>query len=61
MDCLSDFFTKAMENFGLVDIDPSVMLPTWSNRRVGDDSICKRLDRLLVLVDLLAHDFLFRQ
>ena len=61
VDCLSDFFTKTMENFGLVDIDPSVMLSTWSNIRVGDDSICKRLDRLLVSADLLDHDYLFRQ
>ena len=35
MDCLSDFFTKKMEYFGLVDIDPTVLLPTWSNRRMG--------------------------
>ena len=50
-----------MENFGLVDIDPTVMLPTWSNRRVGEDSICKRLDRFLVSANLLDHDFFFRQ
>ena len=50
-----------MENFGLIDIDPFVILTTWSNRRVGDDSICKRLDRLLVSADLLDHDYLFRQ
>ena len=61
VDCLSNFFTKTMENFGLVDIDPSVMLPTRSNRRVGDDSICKRLDRLLGFADLLDHDYLFCQ
>ena len=34
-DCLSDFFTKILEDHGLVDIAPSVVLPTWNNRRVG--------------------------
>lgn len=47
--------------FGLVDIAPAVLLPTWSNRRVGCDNICKRLDRLLVSADLLDLDFYFRQ
>ena len=35
VDTLSDFFTKSLENYGLVDVVPSVMLPTWNNRRVG--------------------------
>ena len=29
LDILFDFFSKTMEIFGLVDIDPTVMLPTW--------------------------------
>ena len=53
MDSLSDYFSKKMEDFGLVDIEPSVLLPTWSNKRVGFENICKRLDRLLILADLL--------
>ena len=50
-----------MENFGLVDIDPSILLPTWSSKRVGADIICKRLDRLLVSADLLDYEFHFCQ
>ena len=44
-----------------MDIDPSTLLPTWSNKWVGSDSICKRLDRVLVSFDLLEKDFRFRQ
>ena len=40
LDSLSDSFIKYLETFGLVDIVPSVMLPTWTNRRVGAKRIC---------------------
>ena len=61
MDSLSDFFIKSLDTFGLVDIVPSAMLPTWTNRRVGVESICKILDRFLVSADILDIDYLFRQ
>ena len=59
MDSLSDFFSKLMDDFGLMDIDMTILLPTWSNRRVGLDNICKHLDRLLVSVDLLDFELHF--
>ena len=59
VDPLSDFFTLKMDAFGLVDIALVVLLPTWSNRRVGCDNIFKRLDRLLVSADLLDLDLHF--
>ena len=58
---LSDFFSKYLENYGLADVVPSVMLPTWNNRRVGADNISKRLDRFLLTADLLDFDYFFRQ
>ena len=61
MDNLSSFFSGNLDAFGLVDIALSVIVPTWSNRRVGIDNISKRLDRLLVLADLLDLDLHFRQ
>ena len=60
-DCLSDFFAKFLNDHGLVDIVPSVILPTWTNRRVGSENICKRLDRLMIYVDLLEFELCFRQ
>ena len=38
-----------------------VSIPTWSNRHIGPESICKRLDRLLLLANFLDNDFLFKQ
>ena len=60
-DPLSAFFSKSLEDFGLVDVAPSVMLPTWNNRRVGDENICKRLDRILLSADMLDLDYFYRQ
>ena len=59
LDSLSDFFIKYLETFGLVDIVPFVMLPTWTNRRVGAESICKILDRFPILADLLDLDYFY--
>ena len=59
LDSQTNFFTKTLENFGLVDIVPSVMIPTWTNRRVGVEIICKRLDRFLVSANLLDLDFFY--
>ena len=58
MDALSDFFTNLLNGLGLIDIVPLVSLPTWSNRRVGLESICKSLDRLLLSADFLDSDFI---
>ena len=61
VDALSDFFTNLLDGLGLIDIVPLVSIPTWSNRRVGSESICKRLDRLLLSTDFLDKDFIFKQ
>ena len=61
MDCLLDFLSQKLDIDGLVDIVPHVLVPTWSNKRVGNENICKRLDRLLVSVDFLDLDLHLRQ
>ena len=61
MDSLSDFFSRQLDVLGLVDLTPSVLLPTWSNRRIGGENICKRLDRPLNSADLLDCDIHFGQ
>ena len=55
------FFAKILDDHGLVDIVPSVILPTWTNRRVGSENICRHLDRLMIFVDLLEFELCFRQ
>ena len=61
VDNLSDFFTLKVVEHGLVDIEPSKLLPTWSNRRSSLDRICKRKDRFLVSEDLMEKNFRFHQ
>ena len=60
IDCLSDFFSKFLDDYGLVDIFPNVNFPR-NNKRVGNEIISKRLDRLLISVDLLEYELCFRQ
>ena len=44
VDVLTDFFINLLQGLGVVDIAPMVSIPTWSNRQIGPESICKRLD-----------------
>ena len=61
IDCLSYFFSKLLDDHGLVDIFPNVTLPTWNNRRVGSENVKKRVDRLMISIDLLEYELCFRQ
>ena len=61
VDSLSDYFFRLMDGFGLVDLVPSIIPPTWTNRRVGCENICKRLDRMLISANLLDSNMHFRQ
>jgi hypothetical protein len=37
-----------LEETGLLDIEPSKLSPTWSNKRVGEARIAKRLNKFLI-------------
>lgn len=43
-----DFFLQLFDKENLLDIVPSVLVPTWSNGRCGKAGIAKRLDRFLM-------------
>lgn len=45
---LADFINSEMLKRNMIDIIPVVMKPTWSNGRVGDAYIAKRLDRVFI-------------
>lgn len=45
---LSSYFSYILEEAELVDIEPIPIKPTFSNKRVGEAGIAKRLDRFLV-------------
>ena len=58
IDQLSGFFRSLFENSGLVDIVPNILVPKWSNGRVGLEGIAKSLDIFLMadqLCSTLGH------
>jgi hypothetical protein len=60
-DPLKNYFLKFLDQWGLVDVEPQKLTPTWCNRRVGSDRVAKRLDRFLLTDDLLDSSALVRQ
>lgn len=47
-DALANFFLQAFARKDLLDILLTKMIPTWRNKRAGDQRVAKRLDRFLV-------------
>jgi hypothetical protein len=54
------FFQDFMESHRLVDVEPAKLAPTWRNLRFGREEVAKRLDRFLILEDLLGMGFGFK-
>ena len=61
IDPSAPYFSNLLMDSKLIDLDPQLLNPTWSNRRVGEERIAKRLDRFLLLEDLLEEDLMFKQ
>lgn len=53
-DPLTNFFIHALDQRGLVDIEPSKLNPTWRNHRSGKERIPKRLDQFVVAEGLAS-------
>ena len=51
-DALANFFIQAFARNDLLDILPPKIVPTWRNKRAGDQRVAKRLDRFLVAESL---------
>jgi hypothetical protein len=47
-DPLTRYFCDKLELVGLLDVEPSMLYPTWTNNRLGSMTIHKHLDRFLV-------------
>ena len=45
----------------MLDITPTKIIPTWRNKRIGEDYIAKRLDHFLISEALVESPLLFRQ
>ena len=52
-DPLSDFFLRMIDEKGLIDLPPTHLKPTWSNKRLGDECVSKILDRYLINESIL--------
>eukprot|EP01018_Ginkgo_biloba_P023075 Gb_32325 [translate_table: standard] len=58
---LSNYFLKKLEVVDLLDVEPMKLSPTWRNLRVGEASIAKRLDKILIVKSLVNDKFRLRQ
>jgi len=61
LDQLIIFFIHALDQNGLLDIEPVKLNPAWRNLWTGEDMVAKRLDRFLVGENLAGSLDLVRQ
>ena len=59
-DSLGPYFRHMFEQKGLVDVAPIKIIPTWRNKRSGDQGVSKRLDRFLVLEHLIGSNLILK-
>jgi endonuclease/exonuclease/phosphatase family metal-dependent hydrolase len=59
-DPLQIYFSQMIQEGGLVDVEPTKLLPTWRNGRCGKDYIAKRLDRFLLDERLVSVGLRYR-
>eukprot|EP00253_Pinus_taeda_P025511 PITA_25511 len=61
VDSITGYMTKLLEQHKLLDISMNKPLPTWRNRRVGDATLARRLDRFLIKVNLMNQLHYYKQ
>ena len=52
IDPLASFFKEIFEGAGLIVVSPNVIIPTWSNGRMGKASVANKLDHFLMAESL---------
>jgi hypothetical protein len=60
LDPLAPFFKELFDDYPLVDVAPTELVPTWRNGRIGESSISKRLDRFYMHEDLMGPELRYR-
>jgi len=58
-DLLTNFFQNILVRKRLIDFDPVKIVPTWRNKRVGEERVSKRVDIFFVSECLLERDLQF--
>jgi hypothetical protein len=61
LDPLSDYFNHILSEKGLVDIVPIKLIPSWRNKRVGEEYIAKILDWFLIVGKMIESPLLCKQ
>lgn len=61
VDPLLVFFENLLDLHNLIDIPSAKLVPTWRNRRSGEDSLARRLDHFLIKERFLEQGFTYRQ
>jgi len=61
VDPLSGYMMNLLEQHNLSDVPMNKPLPTWRNRRFGDATLVRRLDRFLIKAPLLQYLNRYRQ
>ena len=57
---LAPYFRHMFEQKGPVDVAPIKISPTWRNKRSGDHAVSKRLDKFLVLENLIGINLIIK-
>ncbi len=60
VDPVFAFFENILENHSFIDIPSAKILPTWRNKRIGEDNLARRLDRFLIKERLLELGLIFK-
>lgn len=61
VDSITGFMTNLLEQHNLVDIPMNKPLPTWRNKRVGDATLARILDRFMIKVPLMNQLHHYKQ
>ena len=57
---MEEFFNNMIVNEGLIDVEPTIMSPTWNNGRARFVMVAKHLDRILVSEKMVYSAFKMR-
>jgi hypothetical protein len=52
---LKNLFIHDCEEVNCCDVEPIKLTPTWRNKRLGDDNISKRLEKVLVFDQIMSR------
>jgi len=61
VDSITGYMTDLLERHNLIDVPMHKPLPTWRNRRIGEATLARRLDRFLMEGTLIQQLHFYKQ